>query len=65
MRTKRGKKHVEYRWFLATPETGLLGGIVASSRSAAESWKAGERYCSDYPDRQGAELIRVRMEYYK
>jgi hypothetical protein len=50
---------VEHRWFPATPECGILGGIVAPSYDAAMGWARAELYS----ERQGFDLVRVRMEY--
>jgi hypothetical protein len=53
------KKVVEHRWFPATPETGILGGIVADSEERAYAWADPEIYRSVH----GFKLVKVRMEY--
>jgi hypothetical protein len=60
-RTQRRKPRriVEYRWFPATPDTGLLGGIVASDRATAEVWATTDLGAN----RSKKTLVRVRLEY--
>lgn len=53
------KKVVEHRWFPATSETGLLGGIVADSEGRAYAWADPELYRSC----KGFTLVKVRLEY--
>ena len=57
--TVKTKKVVEHRWFPSTTDCGLLGGIVAPNKEAAESWGT----CELFSDRQDFKLVRVRMEY--
>jgi hypothetical protein len=53
------KKVVEHRWFPATSETGVLGGIVAETREQADRWSDPEIYSGH----SGFTLVRVRLEY--
>ena len=53
------RKRVEYRWFVATPDLGLVGGIHAATADEAAQWGALERWGRD----DGAKLVRVRLEY--
>lgn len=59
VKRRKPRKHVEYRYFIATPDTGVLGGIVAGSATAAEAW-ARMDYARCHDKRV---LVRVRMEY--
>lgn len=56
---RKRRRIVEYRWFPATPESGLLGGVVASSRATAEHWMK----CELGENRPNRSIVRVRMEY--
>jgi hypothetical protein len=67
MAKAKAKPKVEYRWFMWSPTTELLGGVVAQDAQTAFYGLSGEEReaMRGLRGNHNYELVRVRLEYVK